>query len=183
MNCRPQPLSLDLGDDQTIMIGDTISLDIDINFQPLSLRWTPQVFLSCDTCLSPLLWPEQSFLYELSAIDSEGCEVNDDVWVFVDKRVGVYIPNAFSPNGDGVNDYFTVFAHPSVKTLKSVQIYDRWGGMIYEQTEIPPGIESYGWDGKIIGSAAPVGVYVCRVVLEYFDGREEVKTGEVMLVR
>lgn len=179
----PQPLSLDLGEDQTILFGDTLTLPVEIDFQPSEMRWTPPVFLSCDTCLTPNLWPEYSIAYQLSATDSEGCTISDEVWLFVDKRIGIYIPNAFSPNGDGVNDYFTVFAHPSVKTLKSVQVYDRWGGMVYEQTEIPPGIESYGWDGKFNGGIAPPGVYVCRVVVKYLDGREDILTGEVMLVR
>lgn len=179
----PLPLQLELGEDQTITLGDTINLPVNINFQPSEVNWLPVSEIACDTCLNTNFWPSKSTYYELKAVDEAGCEITEGVWLNVDKRLSVFIPNAFSPNNDGINDYLTVYTHPSISTLQSIQIFDRWGSLVYDQKGVFSSVESSGWDGKVNGTFSPTGVYVCKVVVVYNDGREEVLTEEVILLR
>ncbi|MCP4269205.1 MAG: gliding motility-associated C-terminal domain-containing protein, partial [Candidatus Brocadiaceae bacterium] len=88
-------------------------------------------------------------------------------------------PNAFSPNGDGFNDYFTLYAGKSVKMIKLLQIYDRWGGLVFKQETFLTNNEHFGWNGK----NAEVGVYVYFAEVELNDGSKEILKGEVMLIR
>ena len=92
----------------------------------------------------------------------------------------VYLPNAFSPNGDGINDVFRVFPALTDCALLSgfeLRVYDRWGGEVYAGTSA-----TAGWDGSVRGEAAPNGTYVYHY--RYFNGREEVSgAGNVVLMR
>ena len=95
----------------------------------------------------------------------------------------VYFPNAFSPNGDGFNDHFTVFGREDLEGIVSLQVFDRWGGLLFSGKDLPPNDESSGWDGKFNGRPAPAGVYVYSVVLRMDDGVERRRSGAVLLVR
>lgn len=96
----------------------------------------------------------------------------------------VFIPNVFSPNGDGSNDRFVVFAHPdALARIPAVRIFDRWGGLVFEIFDLQPNDDQYGWDGVVRGQPAGPGVFVYIVELEYADGRPGVLVGNVTLVR
>jgi gliding motility-associated-like protein len=96
----------------------------------------------------------------------------------------VYIPNVFSPNGDGVNDYFFISGHPEgIRNIPLLQIYDRWGGLVYERVDALPNLPEQGWDGKARGDDINPGVFVYVAHLVHADGKEEVRTGDVTLVR
>jgi gliding motility-associated-like protein len=79
----------------------------------------------------------------------------------------VFIPNAFTPDGDGVNDMLFVQGK-GIKIVKTFRIFNRWGELIFEKNNFSPGDERSGWDGKIRGIPAPpdVFVYMCEVVCE-----------------
>ena len=88
----------------------------------------------------------------------------------------VYVPTGFTPNGDGVNDFFTIKSI-FISTFK-IRIYDRWSKLIYEGTEAAP-----GWDGKINGTAAPEGTYVYHIEIVGNAGEKKQKNGSVTVVR
>lgn len=97
--------------------------------------------------------------------------------------VRVFVPNVFSPNGDGNNDRLTVFSNDVVERIQFFRIYDRWGNVIYKSENFDPNNENAGWDGKIAGSDAQSAVYTYHmVVLDYF-GEESEFTGTITLVK
>ena len=90
----------------------------------------------------------------------------------------VYIPNAFSPNGDNVNDLFTVFPNDDVEVLELL-IFDRWGSLVYSGT----GVGEDGWDGRLKGKPVGMGAYAYVLRLRLPSGIEKVEHGVVHLVR
>ena len=121
----------------------------------------------------------------------EGCSGSDSVYVKLiedeppppDPASNVYIPNAFSPDGDGVNDNFNISYNNNINPFPIshfvLHIFDRWGEEIFQSNDI-----SRGWDGKKNGNDCPGGVYVYKIVYEMNGeaGKQE-RIGVVMLVR
>lgn len=96
----------------------------------------------------------------------------------------IYAPNAFSPNGDGFNDSFTLFSdNGSGEVIEHLTIYDRWGGLVFEAREIGLNDESLGWNGRNGGRAVEPGVYTYFGIIRFGNGdRREVK-GDLTLLR
>ena len=95
----------------------------------------------------------------------------------------VYIPNAFSPNGDGINDFFRVFGNSSVLRVQNMLIADRWGEIVYEAEDINLDEEQRFWDGVHRGKDMNNNVLVYYVVVEYIDGRTEEFKGDVTIMK
>jgi len=117
----------------------------------LSYLWTPPSYLSSDTAFSPLSKPLNDIRYTFNVIGEGGCTVSDTIFVKVLKSPE--IPNAFSPNGDGINDTW------NIKYLESypgatVEVYNRYGQIIYRSLGY-----SKPWDGRVSGAALPIGTY------------------------
>ncbi|MBK8195951.1 MAG: gliding motility-associated C-terminal domain-containing protein [Lewinellaceae bacterium] len=91
----------------------------------------------------------------MTIVDSSGCMASDMVTVIVNKIRDIYIPNAFSPDGNGINDVFTIYGGIAAESVLVFRIYNRWGGLIYEGTNFPLNSESDGWRGSIRGISQP----------------------------
>ncbi len=169
------PASIDAGPDGIADIGRTPVLNPYIP-PGGSFYWTPTEGLSCVTCLSPQANPEFNTTYYLHYTDPYGCTYIDSMQVLVSPSV--FIPNAFTPNGDGLNDVF----FPQVRNLSHYEffVFNRWGELIFTSTTAGD-----GWDGTIKGRQAPLDVYVWRI--DYSDfiepGITRTKRGHVTLVR
>ena len=95
------------------------------------------------------------------AVDENGCSYNDTLFLTVEEIRNAFFPNAFSPNGDNRNDYFTIYGSvPNVKSIESLNIYDRWGSLVFSRESFAPNIEQLGWDGRIGEIEASNGVYI-----------------------
>jgi gliding motility-associated-like protein len=112
----------------------------------------------------------------------KGCEALDSFKVLVEKKRNVFIPNVFSPNGDGVNDRFQVYGGPDVAAVKRMMIFDRWGELLYESEAQPLAWAIRGWDGRFKGQLMPVGVYVYVVEVEFLDGYVERYVGDLTMI-
>lgn len=149
-----------------------------------SYSWTGPNLL-CDDCPNPLLQPLPPIfsLYHVTLIEQVlGCRYEAQIEVKL--RDGIYLSNAFSPNGDGANDYFFLQAHPGcVEEVISFNIYNRWGAFLFAQATPLPNMESQGWDGNFKGQPMPPGVYVYTARLRLITGEEVFKKGSVNLVR
>ncbi len=132
-----------------------------------------------------LVSPLEDTEYTLTIIDVNGCTATGDVLVEVDKNRNVYIPNAFSPNGDGPNDEFRVFACRCVSSINYVRIFDRWGNFIFEQASVEPDCigGSRLWDGRVKGKPVGQGVYVYMVEVQFLDGIRLLYRGDVTVLR
>jgi gliding motility-associated-like protein len=93
----------------------------------------------------------------------------------------VFIPNVFTPNGDGNNDYFTVYSGPNVKVIQELKIYDRWGSNLFSAVNIPANDDQAGWDGLYNGAKVGPGVYVYFAKIEFFDGQVKVRNGTITI--
>ena len=131
----------------------------------------------------PFLTPGEDITYFLTVTDENGCTFTDNVRVFVEKARNVYGPTAFSPNNDAKNDEFTLFTGQQVARINSLQIFDRWGALMFEQFNFEPNNLSIGWDGRHKGQMMNPGVYVWFAEVEFLDGQVGLYEGEVTLIR
>jgi len=95
----------------------------------------------------------------------------------------VYVPTAFSPDADGMNDNFSVFGGSDLQAVKFMRVFDRWGALLYEQTDLSGQEGETGWDGTFRNELSPSGVYLYEVGVVMDDGRERQLRGAVTLVR
>jgi gliding motility-associated-like protein len=178
------PLALDLGSNIRVTQGDTVTLNPQLNFVPDSILWSPAGLLDCINCLTPSFIPDNNTVITLLALMDAGCETEDEILIQVDRRVPVYAPNVFSPNGDESNDYFTLFAKDNqVVEITSLLIFDRWGNQVFEQRNFSPSEESLGWDGRSRGQLLNSGVFVYKAEVALIDGQTIPLNGEVLLMR
>ncbi|MCB0640035.1 MAG: gliding motility-associated C-terminal domain-containing protein, partial [Phaeodactylibacter sp.] len=113
-----------------IDLGDSYQIQTDLNLDPSeiqSITWTPTDGLSCTDCLNPIVTPTDNIEYEVRVETLEGCEATDRITLFVRKDLNVYIPTAFSPNGDNNNDVFMIFANDQIARVNSFLVFNRWG--------------------------------------------------------
>ncbi len=177
----PAKLVIELGDTLTrmnpIVSGGT---------QPYeSYQWTPSDFLSSDTTLNPFVNPTGNQDFVFTVVDANGCTEHANIYVELDANRNVFIPNIFSPNGDGPNDEFRIFACRGVRAIKSAQVFDRWGGMVFNKQNIAPACEggSILWDGRVNGRLASPGVYVYLIEVEFMDGITLLYRGDIAVLR
>ncbi|NJL74727.1 MAG: gliding motility-associated C-terminal domain-containing protein [Saprospiraceae bacterium] len=94
----------------------------------------------------------------------------------------MYIPNAFSPDGDGINDFFSVFSDSKATRLKSLAIYDRWGNLLFQSYDLPLNQPERGWNGTTSsGVRVPTGTYIYKVEVELLNEKTELMTGVVQV--
>ncbi len=182
----PDSVLVDAGKDTTIKLGQTVQLDgrIDEQGHNASTSWIPEEdILDCVTCLDPEVFPKNQTQYTLIVTDENGCTYKDVVTVFIDKDLPVYIPNVFSPNGDGINERFTLYSNRAMERVLEMKIFHRWGGLVYSASDFPPNDETQGWNGKTNGREALPGVYTYLIRALFIDGSEEVYAGDITLLR
>jgi gliding motility-associated-like protein len=180
----PETFSLVLPDDQTIKWGESLPIDPTTDVGPgASYQWTPAGSLDCPACEKVIAQPEETTRYFLKVTDENGCTEVDDILVKVDRRIPYYVPNAFTPNNDGNNDYFTVYAATGVEEVLQMVIFDRWGGEVYLRTNFPPNREELGWDGRSRKQQVSPGVYVYFLELRLSTGEVVMVKGDVTLIR
>ncbi|MEO6037231.1 MAG: gliding motility-associated C-terminal domain-containing protein, partial [Saprospiraceae bacterium] len=178
------PLSLELGPTQKVSLSASIQLKAVFNFTPILLSWLgPAGTLSCTDCAEPVVTPTQTAWYELTALDSSGCEAVDSVWLIVEKKAVLYAPNAFMPESGGNNAVFGLFSDESITAVSQLRVYDRWGGAVFDKSNFPLNSPGEGWDGSERGKPAPAGVYVWWARLINTDGTTSEEMGEITLIR
>lgn len=181
---EPDELRLQLPGDTLIPLGRSLRLLAFANrAEGLSFAWSPSDGLDCADCLQPEARPLVTTQYTLTAVDSNGCTVQDQLWVSVEFGKQVYIPSAFSPNGDGRNDLFYLFGDESVSSIPHLQIFDRWGELLYDETALLPNQPDRAWDGRFRGQPMPAGIYVYVAKVAFINGRTLSFSGEVHLIR
>jgi gliding motility-associated-like protein len=180
---QPPQLLVDAGPDQRIRLGYTANLNAFASAAPVTFAWSPPDSLSCLDCPNPIARPVRTTVYTITATDENGCLATDEVTVIVTRAQQVYIPNAFSPNDDGVNDRFTIYGGPGVRRIQELKIFNRWGGMVFDRANFPPNDPSLGWDGTFKGEPAQTGVYAYFAIIEYLDGETLLLEGDVTIVR
>ena len=181
----PNPFLIELGPDQAVSLGDAVRLNTGTGDPVTNYSFTPADLVNCTTdCEGVTFFPAESTLLTLLATSEAGCESEDSLRIIVVKDRLVYPPTAFSPNGDGINDRFTLFAAtPNVTALASLRVFDRWGGQVFEGIDLAPNQASQGWDGRVDAEDAAPGTYTYVAEVLFLDGAVERYSGVVVLVR
>lgn len=180
----PPPLQLQiLPADTAIFARDSFQAQIETDFLVDSLLWSPATGLSCNSCANPVVSPSQTQTYQLTTMSVEGCLQTAALQVNIDSRQRIFVPNAFSPNDDGINDRFTIFTGRKVLNIRSFLIFDRWGNLLFSQNNLTPRDSNFGWDGNVRGRPANIGVYVWLCEIEFSNGEKTNLKGEVSLIR
>ena len=180
---EPPSFFVDAGEDREIKLGKSIFLHAVTNLANPIVSWQPPDYLDCPNCLSVQAKPVKTIQYEVTVQDQQNCTAVDTVFIFVDQLSNVYVPNAFSPNGDGINDGLTIYADASISLVKSFKIFDRWGALVFENANFQPNDSNLGWDGTIKGKPLQSGVYVFTAEVLRVDGELDAIHGEVTLLR
>ncbi|MGB1216642.1 MAG: T9SS type B sorting domain-containing protein, partial [Saprospiraceae bacterium] len=183
---EPPAINVDLGPDVEIQLGE--SYEIIPVVSPLgaldSLLWTPGTFLSCTDCFNPTSTPTEDITYTLTVTDSNGCFGSDDILIDVDPNRNVFIPTAFSPNQDGANDIFSPLVGTGVRNIRAMQVFDRWGELVYLQTNfLPDVLGTTGWDGTFQGKNMNPAVFIYTIEVEFADGQVLTYKGDITLLR
>jgi gliding motility-associated-like protein len=141
-----------------------------------AIRWESDGFVPCITCDSIVVYPKEKTTYRVIAVDSNGCIVKDSVEVAAISQL--FVPNSFSPNGDGVNDFFMISSHNV--TDFDMEIRSRWGEKIFETQDM-----SRGWNGQKFnnGRHEPIGSYPYIIRYTVLPGEERIESGVVHLIR
>ena len=182
----PPEITVELGDDLEVNLGDSIRLNPVVNSpNPIDeFIWSPGNNLSCLDCNNPYASPTESQMYFLTVVDAQGCTATAGVLVTVDKARKVYIPNAFTPNDDGINDRFQIFTGNGVAGINYVQIFNRWGSLLFSvENDATNGFGFSGWDGSYDGKIMDPGVYLYLVEIRFIDGKTFLYRGDVTIVR
>lgn len=164
--------------DTVITYGDSVTLSTNLNLNAASIDsfiWNPIPFASCTNCTNPVVTPQNEFEYYGITVYSQGCVVSDSALIRVILPNNFFIPNVFTPNGDGANDLFYVLAQPGVRII-TFKIFNRAGEKVHDA--LAP------WDGSYKGKPAQPGVYVYFVQLGLFgDDTAITRKGSVTMIR
>ena len=172
INVSKKPVA-NAGPDKNILVGQTTQLLASVSGTNINYSWLPPLFINDVNALQPLVNPSADAAYTLQVTSGDGCgTATDSVKVHVYK--GIYVPNAFSPNNDGLNDVWNI---PALNIYSNYQmlVFNRWGNVVYSSKDI-----SHPWDGTYKGKPQPAGIYPYIIDVKEIGVK---LTGWVMIVR
>lgn len=144
--------------------------------------WTPQYALTCYNCPRPVVNPKTTTNYHVAFSDANGCRNSRDIQVVVlCKDANFFIPNTFSPNGDGSNDRF----YPRGKGLylvRTLRVFNRWGEVVFENMNFQANDALKGWDGTYKGAKAQPDVYIYQAEIQCENGELIKLSGNIALI-
>jgi gliding motility-associated-like protein len=179
----PVEIAVDAGLPQSIELGETAQLSAVANLSTLTFQWEPPEWTACPDCPQTEVRPIESTLFTMTATDTFGCTATSEVMVEVLAKRKVYVPNAFSPNADGINDEFVPFGGNDVALVRTFKIFDRQGNMVFETAGFQPGDPVHAWDGRFKGKLMQPAVFAWFAEVEFIDHKTEMYSGDVTLVR
>ena len=168
--------TIDLGNDITINFGETVT--VNANASPGQLIWYPVSEFDCSNCSTQQWKPDETVTVIVVNTDNNQCSFSDTIEITVNSLDDIFVPNAFSPNDDGLNDLFFAVSASPVSEF-TFMIFDRWGELVFSAENI-----LQTWDGTSNGQKVSNDVYVWRMTGKiensdvYFD-----KAGHVSVVR
>lgn len=169
-------LLLDVMSDTTITYNESIKIIVNTNEEADQYSWIPAENLDCDDCKEPIASPIVDTKYYLEAISMSGCLFTDSILIsVVYENLHLFIPNAFSPNQDNINDFFELSGQGINKV--SFAIYDRLGQKVFESGNL-----SLKWDGRYKEQALSEHVFVIRGDVEFVNGEVQAIKGNVTIL-
>jgi gliding motility-associated-like protein len=173
-------LTVDATPSTTINLGEAVQLTAVTNVDHTNTyTWSPAVSLVCGTCATTQATPTQNTFYTINVIDANGCQATDTLTVTVNSITDIFIPNAFTPNGDGNNDALQLFGDLSAVAYLDFMVFNRWGEKVFESSNA-----NFAWDGTYKGELVPQGVYIYTAKMVFINGysRPDMK-GSLTVIR
>ncbi|MBP6730735.1 MAG: gliding motility-associated C-terminal domain-containing protein, partial [Chitinophagales bacterium] len=163
-----------------VYLGNSVTLNADaINGNPVSWLWSPADNLSCATCQTTEATLYNNYVYRVESIDDKGCKATASILVNVIPKYTVFIPNGFTPNGDGSNDFFEIFGNKEAWKQFEVAVFDRLGEKVYESNDM-----NFKWDGTYRGKGLNPAVFVYVIKVVYLNNfTDKVYKGSLTLLR
>lgn len=177
---------ISLGDDLFVTSGVEIDIDFETNITSDNIAliiWELDGIIICDGCSEVKIIAAQGQKVFLSLYDINGCLYTDSLFIFADIRVPFYLPNAFSPNFDNVNDLLQIYPRAGLIEILEWKIYDRWGSAVFETGPFNPFQQEIGWDGQHRGRSALPGLYISSIRYILSNGRTLYHVSEVTLLQ
>jgi len=166
-----------------IGLGDSVQLQVNLNNVDIAnIFWLPEESLNCGDCLDPIARPFNTTNYILTVTSLDDCIDTLNIIIDVEKTRAFYPPNIFSPNADGVNDFFALIGSTEVLSM-NLSLYDRWGNIIFKEDALQPTGDGLGWDGRTDSGYVNPGVYVWVAEITFLDGETFGYRGDVTVVR
>jgi len=173
--------------DVELLIGQQNQINVNANIPDAAISaitWSPATFLSCDNCLNPTATPQNDITYNITIEDANGCFAMDSIAFRVQRIAGIYTPNAFSPNGDGINEAFTIYSNDNIiESISQLAIYDRWGNQVFSKDDFPANDEQFGWNGTFRNENLKPDVYIFKAFVLLANGEIEEIIGDISLIR
>ena len=169
----PDPV-IDAGVDQLMIKGGFAQLNATGG---VTYTWTPGATLNDSTIANPIATPEDTTMYYVTGIDENGCVGFDSVTVFVIDNITIVSPNAFTPNGDGLNDSYRPYMIGPGE-IENFMVYDRWGKELFASNDI-----NIRWDGTYGGKQQEVGTYIVYITAKNYLGEELKRSATLTLLR
>lgn len=181
---NPSQLAVSLGDNKALNLGDSLALNPQINDTEITIEWESDDAAICPDCPNPIVKPSSSQRYKITVTNTAGCIATDQVLVQVQNQQRLYVPTAFSPNGDGANDILHPFMGSEIQDIPMFRVFNRWGELVYENTDMSQSSNFEGWDGTTLtGRKAPPGVYIYYAEINFRNRTTDVRTGDLTLIR
>ena len=186
---QPDEIFVDLGNDIEIDLGDSKTVSINTNTNISNVKWIIDTLSINYEYLNDLHTELKINAFKDSkmvatVISTDGCEATGEVNVLVNTFRNVYVPNIFTPDGDGLNEEFKITIGKGVKKVNYFKIFDRWGNLMHEENNLLPVSGNVGaWDGTYRGRKVNPGVYVYLIEVEFMDDRVILYRGAVTVVR
>ena len=177
---KPKDIAIELGPNIELLKGETAFLQAMITGNYEQIRWTSAVQLSCEPCENPIVTPGSDLKIYCTVVNQDGCIATDSLFIRVFEN-RVYAPNVFSPNGDQINDHFSLFGN--LREVKQLEIFDRWGNRIFYKEHFDANQPALGWDGRFNEQACLPGVYVYRAVVAFEKGADQFLQGDITLIK
>ena len=182
---EPQELIVEAGDGGTISLGFDTVLTVASNYNPIQYVWGPDSAACLDppACTRVRAAPVFTTDYFVEGTNAAGCVDTAFLSLQVIEDRPVYVPNAFSPDGNGENDRFTIYGGRAVAGIDALRIYSRWGGLVFEREGFAANEPDLGWDGNVDGKQANPAVFVYHAVVRFVNGSTVDISGDVTLIR
>jgi gliding motility-associated-like protein len=178
--------TFDLGPDQSIIQGQEVVLTANTNIPDKEIKdivWTGIEVNNCSApCLNIIITPLSTTTVFASLVTLDNCMRLDEVEIFVEPKIDIYIPSVFSPNNDQVNDMFFISSGLGVNTIRDFRIYDRWGSLVFENNNLPTNQAQFGWNGKIKDRMVKSGIYIYIVNLVMPDQSIKTMSGDLTVI-
>jgi gliding motility-associated-like protein len=152
-----------------VKLGESLALVTTTNHSgTTTYNWQPSFGLTCYDCANPVFNGVYNATYTVTATTDKGCTGSDEVTVTVIPNYDVFVPNAFTPNGDGNNDTWKFFGNLSGVKQMNIKVFNRIGEKVFESNDI-----NFEWDGNYSGKSAPNGVYTYTATFVWLNNHSD----------